>query len=534
MALAFAGPVRRPSLPLGGGGAGPPAAGGPRAVAPAPSGAGGGRRRGVWASLVVGGLVLGGLLLVSISGAEARGLGPGAGQGEGWAVVIDAGSSGSRAHVYHYEKVPGKLLPQVRLPEKTLKVKPGLSSFKDDPAGAGPALEGLMDFAKREIPEPQWKDTRVFLMATAGLRLLAPAAQTAIIRSCAEQIRASPFLFKDAWAGVLPGHKEGIFGWVAANYAMGPLQQVSAKRFAKIGATTGVIEMGGASAQVTFLRPANYSGDTRLIALGGLEVEVFTHSFLGFGQEAAQKKARAAAARQSGASDPCLPVGYSAGGAQGTGNFAGCLALARGILKPKNCHQSRCAIGDVYVPRLGGEFLATENFFYSAQFFDLPPSPTLAQIRAAGEQYCSQDWAALQAGHAGKSEEELLKYCFSAAYMYAFMHDGLEVEAGGALDGGIAYSNEVTYNGVTSDVDWPLGALLVDVLGEDGLAKGAMVNTVIAGLLVAVVLVAALVIVCTGNRQGFGTRIGRMQAHWGLAKGPAPPFHVGRPRYAKV
>ena len=99
---------------------------------------------------------------------------------------------------------------------------------------------------------------------------------------------------------------------------------------------------------------------------------------------------------------------------------------------------------------------------------------------------------------------------------------------------GIAYSNEVTYNGVTSDVDWPLGALLVDVLGEDGLAKGAMVNTVIAGLLVAVVLVAALVIVCTGSRQGFGTRIGRMQAHWGLAKGPAPPFHVGRPRYVKV
>ena len=190
------------------------------------------------------------------------------------------------------------------------------------------------------------------------------------------------------------------------------------------------------------------------------------------------------------------------------------MALARGILKAKNCHQSRCAIGDVYVPRLDGEFLATENFYYSAQFFDLPPSPTLAQIRAAGEQYCSKDWAALQAGHAGKSEEELLKYCFSAAYMYAFMHDGLEVEAGGPLDGGIAYSNEVTYNGVTSDVDWPLGALLVDVLGEDGLAKGAMVNTVIAGLLVAVVLVAALVIVCTGNRQGFGTRIGRMQAPW--------------------
>ena len=522
--------VRRPSLPLGGGGAGPPG-GGSRAVAPAPAGVG---RRRAWASLVVGGLLLGGLGLVSISGAEARGLGPGAGQGEGWAVVIDAGSSGSRAHVYHYEKVPGKLLPQVSLPEKTLKVKPGLSSFKDDPAAAGPALQGLMDFAKREIPERQWKDTRVFLMATAGLRLLAPAAQNAIIRSCAEQIRASPFLFKDTWAGVLPGHKEGIFGWVAANYAMGPLQMVNTnKRFAKIRATTGVIEMGGASAQVTFLRPANYSGDTRLITLGGLEVEVFTHSFLGFGQEAAQKKARAAA-RQSGASDPCLPVGYSSGGAQGTGDFAGCLALARGILKAKNCHQSRCAIGDVYVPRLDGEFLATENFFYSAQFFDLPPSPTLAQIRAAGEQYCSKDWAALQAGHASKSEEELLKYCFSAAYMYAFMHDGLEVEAGGPLDGGIAYSNEVTYNGVTSDVDWPLGALLVDVLGEDGLAKGAMVNTVIAGLLVAVVLVAALVIVCTGSRQGFGTRIGRMQAHWGLAKGPAPPFHVGRPRYVKV
>jgi hypothetical protein len=38
-------------------------------------------------------------------------------------------------------------------------------------------------------------------------------------------------------------------------------------------------------------------------------------------------------------------------------------------------------------PQLSGELLATENFFYTAEFFGLGSRPSLAEVAAAGDRY---------------------------------------------------------------------------------------------------------------------------------------------------
>lgn len=65
--------------------------------------------------------------------------------------------------------------------------------------------------------------------------------------------------------------------------------------------------------------------------------------------------------------------------------------------------------------------------FACCQFFKLPASTTLADLSAAGEHYCGSDWSELQVKHKGLGEKDLLKYCFSTAYIVALMHDSLGI-----------------------------------------------------------------------------------------------------------
>jgi apyrase len=77
----------------------------------------------------------------------------------GWryAVIIDAGSTGSRAHVFRYHTpAPGAAFghaayPEVELPEAVLKATPGLSSYAHDPPAAAKSLDPLIKFSKDKV-----------------------------------------------------------------------------------------------------------------------------------------------------------------------------------------------------------------------------------------------------------------------------------------------------------------------------------------------------------------------------------------------
>jgi apyrase len=63
----------------------------------------------------------------------------------------------------------------------------------------------------------------------------------------------------------------------------------------------------------------------------------------------------------------------------------------------------------------------------ASQFFKLPATTSLADLVDAGEHYCGEDWTKLQEKHKGVKEKDLLKYCFSTAYIAALMHDSLGI-----------------------------------------------------------------------------------------------------------
>lgn len=140
-------------------------------------------------------------------------------------VVLDAGSTGTRAHVFTYAATTrSSSYAAMQLPEPKLKTSPGLSSFAREPAGAVASLAPLLQFAASHVPPHLRSSTPVLLMATAGLRLLPDTEAQALLNACRGVLAASGFAFRREWASIISGADEGLFAWVAANYASGALQ----------------------------------------------------------------------------------------------------------------------------------------------------------------------------------------------------------------------------------------------------------------------------------------------------------------------
>uniref|UniRef100_A0A1J3CPI0 apyrase n=1 Tax=Noccaea caerulescens TaxID=107243 RepID=A0A1J3CPI0_NOCCA len=383
-----------------------------------------------------------------------------------YSVVIDAGSSGSRIHVFRYWIESGK--PVFDFGEEnygSLKLSPGLSSYADNPEGASASVTELVEFAKGRVPVGMLEKSEIRLMATAGMRLLEVSVQEQILQVTRAVLRSSGFMFQDEWASVISGSDEGVYAWVVANYAIGslggdPLQ------------TTGIVELGGASAQVTFVSsevvPPEFS---RTISYGNVAYKLYSHSFLHFGQDAAHEKLseslRNSAANSTGegiVTDPCTPKGYIldknlSGSIQAAGNFSKCRSATFAMLQEgkENCAYKHCSIGSTFTPDLQGRFLATENFYYTSNFFGLEEKDWLTQMISAGKSFCGEEWSKLKEKYPTTKEKYLHRYCFSSAYIISLLHDSL----GFALDDErIEFANKAGDKNIA--LDWALGAFILN------------------------------------------------------------------------
>ncbi|XWS23185.1 hypothetical protein CRYUN_Cryun29cG0099400 [Craigia yunnanensis] len=415
-----------------------------------------------------------------------------------YGIIIDGGSTGTRIHVLGY-RVDGGKNPVFDFKEglESFRVNPGLSAYSEDPEGAKDSLRELLEFGRRKVPRKLWAETEIRLMATAGLRLLDVDLREKILEECRKVLRVSGFKFHDDWASVITGSDEGVYAWVVANYALGTLGGNPRH-------TTGIIELGGASAQVTFFSsepmPSEFSHS---IKFGNFTYNLYSHSFLHFGQNVAHESLResllkgdfspaAESLHKEMYVDPCTPKGYlpesskfSLGSMaekskyiselQARGNFSECRSAALLLLQKgkEKCSYDRCYLGSVFMPKLRGKFLATENFFYTSKFFRLHQRAFLSDLMMAGQHFCGEDWSELKKKHQSLDEEDLLRYCFSSAYIVALLHDSLEI----ALDDErISFANQVE----SIPLDWALGAFILQSTTNANVKQPDWITTIIS------------------------------------------------------
>lgn len=146
-------------------------------------------------------------------------------------LLIDAGSTGSRLHVYEWPKrVFSTLPPPISHPLTselwTKRRAPGISSLADDPKAAAETLLPLIEHAKVLLRhyKADWHRFPIWVKATAGMRALPHTPRRAII----EEVRAlllserNPFFFVEAdSARVISGEEEAGYAWTGINFALG-------------------------------------------------------------------------------------------------------------------------------------------------------------------------------------------------------------------------------------------------------------------------------------------------------------------------
>uniref|UniRef100_A0A674GLS3 nucleoside diphosphate phosphatase n=1 Tax=Taeniopygia guttata TaxID=59729 RepID=A0A674GLS3_TAEGU len=180
-----------------------------------------------------------------------------------YGIMFDAGSTGTRIHIYTFVQKSPENLPEVE-GEIFESVKPGLSAYADQPEKGAETVKALLDMAVDAVPPHLWKKTPVVLKATAGLRLLSEEKAQALLSEVKEVFEESPFLVPEDSVGIMDGSHEGILAWITVNFLTGQLSGQNQQ-------TVGILDLGGASTQITFLPRLKAA---RLATLGALNMEV--------------------------------------------------------------------------------------------------------------------------------------------------------------------------------------------------------------------------------------------------------------------
>ena len=103
-----------------------------------------------------------------------------------YALMIDAGSTGSRIHIYKFNNCG----PSAAYEYEVLKnLQPGLSHYKTSPQQTAEGLDELMDEAVKVVPKSLRKRTHVAVKATAGLKLLGETQSKDILDAVANRLR---------------------------------------------------------------------------------------------------------------------------------------------------------------------------------------------------------------------------------------------------------------------------------------------------------------------------------------------------------
>lgn len=343
-----------------------------------------------------------------------------------YSAIIDAGSSGSRIYLYKSLK-RGATVQVEDLWGFEPKDVPGLSDFKERPneaynAGIVPLLEPLRAFFKEKRLKES--ETTVNVLATGGLRLLDPAQSESILGAITSGLKTTQF--KVGRIGILPSELEGLLAWADLNALLG--------RLAPGKETLGIVEIGGASAQIAYEMKGQAIAASRTWQLQGHSHRIVSRSFLGLGQNAARKSMiHSVGGGVDG--NPCYPRGVSVADKKTgvdalTGSFDGarCRSLYLDVIRQNPDFDRALLQGAVNQSFAGiGQGNPVGPIKGSISLWKLKgsnPHDTLKVIDAA----CSSPWSSFRDQFGGELVNQ--NQCANSIFIETLLYDPLALGLG--------------------------------------------------------------------------------------------------------
>mgnify|MGYP004707139035 CR=1 FL=1 len=425
-------------------------------------------------------------------------------------IVVDAGSSGSRIHVYDFNKCSDSSKPEL-LKEHFKMLKPGLSSFKEDFESAAESLIPLLDFAKSVIPEEKQDCSPIVVKATAGLRMLGEKESSAIL-SYVETFMNTQYPFKlisENPVSIMGGDQEGVFAWITTNFLLGNIGNG-----VNLEKTAAIFDLGGGSTQIVFepiLKDKKFVENEFKYDLdfGFKEkYQLYQYSHLGYGLNEGRNKiyneiiinnlnndiiTKSDLTKDSLLTvleNPCLPpkgklndinVKLPTGEAISVSfknsntekdSFLQCRAITEKILKKDTqCLTQPCSFNGIHQPSLVKEFKDTSDLYVFSFFYDktvpfgFPLNFNLKDLRNFAEIVCggTNSWKEQFSSMIDTSlltdEAEL---CMELTFQFELLHTGYEIP----LDRELKTCQQIDGN----EIGWCLGVAL-EILNDDSSFK---------------------------------------------------------------
>uniref|UniRef100_A0ACD5XPQ7 Uncharacterized protein n=1 Tax=Avena sativa TaxID=4498 RepID=A0ACD5XPQ7_AVESA len=380
-----------------------------------------------------------------------------------YAVIFDAGSSGSRVHVYCFDENLD-LVPIGNEIELFKQKKPGLSAYAKDPQEAAESLVSLLEEAEKVVPVELREQTPVRVGATAGLRALGAERSEEILQAVRDLLRdKSSFKSQPDWVTVLDGSQEGAFQWVTINYLLEKLGKPYSH-------TVGV---DAAKAPQVSDGEDSY---VKKLLLKGTTYYLYVHSYLHYGLLAA--RAEILKAGESNHYSNCMLDGYhgkyqygddtfEASGSLSGASYSKCRAVAVRALKVDEpaCTHMKCTFGGIWN---GGGGDGQKNLFVASFFFDraaeagfVNPKAAVAKVKPsdfeeAARRVCKLNVKEAQATYPDVSEENIPYLCMDLVYQHTLLVDGFGVDP--YQD--ITLVKKVPYDNSFVEAAWPLGSAI--------------------------------------------------------------------------
>lgn len=350
--------------------------------------------------------------------------------------VVDAGNAGSRLNIYSYEEDSSHTPFNIKN-IFTKKIEPGFASVELNQK----AVSAYLSLLFSDIFDEYEHSVPVYFYATSGMRMLNFSRQQAYYAKLGQW-----FSRQSAWtlavAKTLKSREEALYGWLAVNYELGTLASLSAP-------LVSVVDTGSASVQIAFPvtreQSMNASSDDYIdINIYGRHISLFTHGFLGLGQDEIRS--------QYLDHDVCFPKHYPLpDGSSAAGNFYLCQKLMTPLIN--GVHQVDQTVKDVVqsAPQqswyiIGGlsAMLQEKPFTFEHQAFT-----NKEFSEKANRQVCQQDWSIL--GTIYPENKHLFANCLNSCYLYSLFIEGF----------GIHQDEPIHYISKRNSANnWTLGAVL--------------------------------------------------------------------------
>uniref|UniRef100_A0A8C9F9Z6 Ectonucleoside triphosphate diphosphohydrolase 4 n=1 Tax=Pavo cristatus TaxID=9049 RepID=A0A8C9F9Z6_PAVCR len=383
-----------------------------------------------------------------------------------------------------------------------------ISEFANTPEKVSDYIFPLLHFAAEHVPRAKHKETPLYILCTAGMRILPERSLALLIF-----VFTSRRQYLKIWSLISP-----LYAWIGINFVLGRFEHTDDEDEAVVEVhipgsenkeaiirkrTVGILDMGGVSTQIAYEVPKTVSFASsqqeevakNLLAEFNLGCDahqtehvyrVYVATFLGFGGNAARQRYENSVfsstvlkngllGRQTGMTsdspylDPCLPVDAQDEIHQngqimylrGTGDFNLCRELIQPFMNKTN--ETQTSLNGVYQPAVhfqNSEFYGFSEFYYSTEdVLRMGGDYNAAKFIKAAKDYCATKWPVLRERfdrglYASHADLHRLKYqCFKSAWVYEVFHSGFSFPA--------SYSNLKTALQVyDKEVQWTLGAIL--------------------------------------------------------------------------